>query len=288
MKPRSQLIIYTDLDGTFLDHNTYSCTDSLPALHAVMTRGIPVIFCSSKTRAEIEVIRQHTRVPDPFIIENGGALFVPSGYFPFRLDGSVSRDGFDVIEMGTPYAKLVKTLRRIREDCNCHLLGFHDMTIEQISADCGLTLPEARRAKQREYDEPFKFLGTAEQVPALLKKIEEAGLRYSVGGRYYHLHGVNDKGRAVRLLNDIFRKTCRSIYTVGLGDSLNDLPMLQAVDLPILVRKPDGSHDWSVMERLSNVWPIDGIGPIGWTKAVTQVLAQANSLSHQIHWRDHE
>jgi mannosyl-3-phosphoglycerate phosphatase len=46
-------IIYTDLDGTFLDHRTYSCAESLPALRAATAQGTPIVFCSSKTRAEV-------------------------------------------------------------------------------------------------------------------------------------------------------------------------------------------------------------------------------------------
>ncbi|MBI3951701.1 MAG: HAD-IIB family hydrolase [Acidobacteria bacterium] len=275
MRKPSTTVIYTDLDGTLLDHQTYSCAESLPALRAAMVRRIPVVFCSSKTRAEVEVIQQYTLVRDPFIVENGGAVYVPGGYFPFSIDGSVHRDGFEVIELGTPYLKLVETLRRLREDLPCRLIGFSDLTDEGVAADSGLTLPEARRAKQREYDEAFKIAGAGSRlVELVLQKIEEAGLRYSIGGRYYHLHDNNDKGRAVHILTGLFKKAHGSVVTVGIGDSLNDLPMLEAVDLPVLVQKPNGQHDRAIVERMPHVRLASGIGPQGWKATVMEILAE--------------
>lgn len=275
MTAQARMIIYTDLDGTLLDYRTYSCTEALPALRAAMARAIPVVFCSSKTRAEIEVIRQFTLVTDPFIVENGGAICVPDEYFPFPVEGSVRRDGYDVIELGTPHSQLVKTLHRLREDLPRRLICFSDMSAEEVAVDCGLTLAEARRAKQREYDEPFRLISPDPSVARLiLQRIEEAGLRYSIGGRYYHLHGDNDKGRAVRVLNGLFNSVHGAVRTVGLGDSLNDLPMLAAVDVPILMKKLDGCHDQTVIQRLPHVRLASGIGPRGWKTAVMEVLTE--------------
>lgn len=53
---RAPLIILPDLDGTLLDpRHAYSFQEALPALKAINHRHIPLILCSSKTRAEIEL-----------------------------------------------------------------------------------------------------------------------------------------------------------------------------------------------------------------------------------------
>jgi HAD superfamily hydrolase (TIGR01484 family) len=91
MKRTGKTIIYTDLDGTLLDEKSYSFLDAAPALRAAQAKGIPVIFCSSKTSAEIARIRQQLEVRDPFIVENGAAIFTPTGYFPFAADDCVLR-----------------------------------------------------------------------------------------------------------------------------------------------------------------------------------------------------
>jgi len=276
MKTSGKIIIYTDLDGTLLDHQTYSCAAALPALRAAIDKGVPIIFCSSKTRAEIEVIQQCALVRDPFIVENGGAVYLPGGYFPFNIEGSILRDGLQVIELGAPYSRLVEALRQIRAGMPCRVLGFSDMTEDEIAEDCGLMPAEARRARRREYDEAFKIIGAdAGAAQLILRKIEEAGLRYAIGGRYYHLMGDNDKGRAVRVLNDLFKRAHGSIVTVGLGDSQNDLPMLEAVDLPVLVKKPEGRYDQTVVDRLPGARLAGEVGPQGWKTAVMEILQQA-------------
>ena len=75
------LVIFTDLDGTLLDA-AYSFLPAAPALEAVRRTSVPLVICSSKTRREIESYRIRLGNHDPFIAENGGAVYVPEGYFP--------------------------------------------------------------------------------------------------------------------------------------------------------------------------------------------------------------
>lgn len=89
--------------------------------------------------------------------------------------------------------------------------------------------------------------------------------------------GGSDKGRACRLLIDCYRRQFNSqrslLVTVAIGDSLNDLPMLAAVDRPVLVQKPDGSYDSEV--RLANLIRAPGIGPAGWNQAILDLVRAA-------------
>jgi mannosyl-3-phosphoglycerate phosphatase len=276
MRRNGKTIIYTDLDGTFLDEKDYSFLRSLPALRAAQERGIPVVFCSSKTRAEIEHIRKVTEVKDPFIVENGGALFVPAGYFPFAIEGSDSRDGYAVIEVGEPYSKLVDIFRRFRAAFpGLGIVGFSDLTVKQLAYECALTLVEAQRAKDREYSEPFRFSGSApEEIREFLQRIIEGGLRFSVGGRYYHLQGNYDKGMSVRFLNEMFFRVHGPITTIGIGDSPNDEPMLNSVELQIIVKRPSGTHDPKLTAQFSGALLTEHIGSRGWADAVIQLLSE--------------
>jgi mannosyl-3-phosphoglycerate phosphatase len=276
MRQNGKTIIYTDLDGTFLDEKNYSYLRSLPALQAAQERGIPVIFCSSKTRTEIEHIRTATEVNDPFIVENGGAIFVPDGYFPFAIEGSASRDGYAWIERGEPYSKLVDLFRMFRADFpGLGIVGFSDMTVKEIARECALTLVEAQRAKDREYSEPFRFSDPAsEEIQGFLQKIIEGGLQFSTGGRYYHLHGNYDKGMSVKFLNEMFFRAYGPITTVGLGDSQNDEPMLNNVELPIIVKRPSGIHDPKLAAQFTGARLTEHIGSRGWADAIMYLLSE--------------
>jgi mannosyl-3-phosphoglycerate phosphatase len=260
-------VVFTDLDGTLLDHHTYSYQLARPALEILFEKGYPLVICTSKTRAEIESFRAELDIRDPFISENGGAIFVPQGYFtgPFGFDKVV--DSYRVIELGTDYHKIRRALKESERRSGCKATGFGDLTAEEISRETGLDIRSAELSKQREYDEAFT-VPDRECVSRLLEQIKEKGLNFTRGGRYFHIMGNNDKGQAVLMLTEIFRRQYDHVVTIGLGDSDNDLPMLRAVDMPILVQKPGGSYA-TVEEgfRLAK-----GIGPAGWNSALLKIL----------------
>jgi predicted mannosyl-3-phosphoglycerate phosphatase (HAD superfamily) len=58
MTTTPKVVIFTDLDGALLDRETYSFEPALPALRFIKEKKIPLIFVSSKTRAEIEGYRK--------------------------------------------------------------------------------------------------------------------------------------------------------------------------------------------------------------------------------------
>ncbi|RPH76966.1 MAG: hypothetical protein EHM80_13515, partial [Nitrospiraceae bacterium] len=109
------LIVFTDLDGSLLDGTTYSYKAAIPALTALREQGIPLVMVSSKTRAEMEPIRQRLNLHDPFIVENGGAVFVPHGLFDFPLERMRNRSPYQVMEFGLPYHMLREVLKQIED-----------------------------------------------------------------------------------------------------------------------------------------------------------------------------
>jgi hydroxypyruvate reductase len=262
-------IIVSDLDGTLLDSADYSFAAALPALRAIRARGIPLVLCSSKTRAEMEVYRQRLDNRHPFIAENGAGIFIPRGYFSFPVEAEAF-DGYQLITLGTPYAVVRKQFVRLREQLGARVRGFADMTDDEVAALTGLPRGEARLAKQRDFDEAFVFDGTAGET--FLRAIGDAGLHWTQG-RFFHIMGDHDKGRAVHLLQSLYRREFGAVTSIGLGDSLNDLPMLAAVDRPVLVRHADGSFDTRI--DLPGLLKTQQPGPSGWNGAVLQLLAAA-------------
>jgi mannosyl-3-phosphoglycerate phosphatase len=282
-----RLIIFSDLDGTLLNERTYSFEAANPALALVRSEQVPLVLCSSKTRAEIEPIQREMRLRHPFIVENGGAIYIPRESFAFPVEQAVPVGSWLRLEFGTPYRRLVEQLSLIKKELGGGIVGFSDLTPESVAADCGLSLEDARRAKAREYDEPFKLLDDHPETALAVQLIaERLGVRLTRGGRYFHLTGENDKGRAVKTLTILFQKHYGAVFTVGVGDSLNDWPLLANSNLPILVRRPDGEPDQEVMSRLAGIQVTDGIGPTGWNEAVLEVLSRHVRLSLRQEARD--
>jgi len=260
------MIIVTDLDGTLLHHQSYSFEEALPALKQVRERGIPLVICSSKTRSEIEVYRKRLDNDHPFISENGGGIYIPAGYFPFHGSGA-QKNGYEMISLGLPYEEIRKRFDALRDRFSIAVLGFGDMSIEEVAVLTGLTTEESRMAKERDFEEPFLFAGEPDE--RFLREIEGEKLRWTQG-RFFHLMGDHHKGRAVNILRKLYERRDGPVMTVGIGDSLNDLPFLVAVDRPVLVKKETGKHDARI--DIPGLVRTEGIGPAGWNEAVLELL----------------
>ena len=269
---QKQIIIVTDLDGTLLDSKTYSFEEARPALELIKKNHVPLVLCSSKTRAELELWRDRLENRHPFIVENGGGIFIPEDYFPFPVEGE-TRKGYRVISLGSPYVGIREQFVRLRNELRIPVTGFGDMTPAEVSELTGLSLDEAVLAKQREYGEPFVFPGAADE--RMLQAIEASGLRWTQG-RLFHLMGNHHKGKAVALLRTLFERAKGPLITAGLGDSLNDLPFLLAVDHPVLVRRENGSLDPRI--TIPGLYCTQKIGPAGWNEAVQTLLDTGSGI----------
>lgn len=267
---RRQFLIFSDLDGTLLDHKTYSFEAAKPALSTLKLRNIPLVFCSSKTRREIEMYRELTGNRHPFISENGGGIYVPADYYTDSFDYDMKSNGYKVIVLGTHYGKLVGVLNSIRNETGIKLKPLSEMKISEISDYTGLDPKLATLAKMREYDEPFIIFGNDKEAETIKSEITGRGFNYTQGSMFHHIMGRNDKGKAVEILIRIFKNRYPYLNSVGLGDSLNDLPMLKIVDIPILVQKSDGEYDQRI--AFDKLIYADGIGPVGWNRSVLRLL----------------
>jgi mannosyl-3-phosphoglycerate phosphatase len=262
----SKTVIFTDLDASLLDPKTYSFKEAMPALKLIREKGIPLVLCSSKTRPELELYRKRLQNKDPFVAENGGAVFVPAGYFTILM-GSALREEYVISAFGTSYEDLRTELARLRENMHLPVKGFGDMSVEEIAALTGLPQEEAALARAREFSEPFVFEQGVDE--RFLKAIEDRGLHWTQG-KLYTLMGDHDKGSAVRLLKRWYESERGTLITIGLGDGLNDLALLKEVDHPVLIQREDGSYDPRI--EVPHLIRARGVGPAGWNRALLELL----------------
>jgi len=266
-------LVFTDLDGTLLDHRTYRWDAARPALEALRERGVPVVLCSSKTRAEMLAIQEALGLRGPMVVENGGAvLSTGTGAleqrFPERLGELPAR------VFGVPYGRLRTALEALRAGLPGRITGFGDVDDEAVARWTGLPLERARLARLREFDEPFlwKPEPSSQVVDTARARATAMGLQLTRGGRFWHLTGDNDKGRAVRWLVEAAAAAWgRPPRTLALGDSENDLPMLIAADEGVLVERHGGGF---LEPRPPGIRTVHGQGPEGWCRAVLAWLAR--------------
>jgi mannosyl-3-phosphoglycerate phosphatase len=269
MTTTPKLVIFTDLDGCLLDRQTYSFEPAQAALRLIREKKIPLVLVSSKTRVEMEEYRRRLKNGHPFVSENGGAIFIPKGCFSFDISYERESEKYFVLELGTFYPQIIRALEFIKKETGIQIRGFHDLSVKDLASLSGLNREEAALAKKREYDEPFLIEGGEKEIKIVQRKIKERGLNYVWGGKFHHILGYNDKGKAVEILKKLYQKEFSSIWTVGIGDSLNDLAMLSAVDHPVFLK---GKEDLLETSPVKNLVLLEGTGPQVWNEAILGVL----------------
>jgi mannosyl-3-phosphoglycerate phosphatase len=228
---------------------------------------------SSKTRAEMEVIHSQLALSDPFVAENGGGIFFPPESSLNPPPGSFLDKGLWKWSLGIPYHQLTRALHDIIAELGWNARGFSQMDIQEISHLTGLGLENSRLAAMREYDEPFLILAPERPELGLLHaSAAQRGLKVSVGGRFCHLQGQNDKGVAMQRLLAMYRRTHRGVLSIALGDSQNDFSMLEGADYPVLVRseKNFGTLEMDNPRLVVTRKP----GPAGWNTAIMDILGE--------------
>ncbi len=267
-------LIFTDLDGSLLDHHSCSWAPAQEALLEMERRRVPLIFVTGKTRAELEPLRRKLGNAHPFITENGGGIFIPQGYFNLRLEGARRMGRYHCIALGRPYAEVIAALEELAAESEVNVVGFHQMSAREIAQNTGLVLRDAELARERDFEEPFFFAGASEQATEkFVQAARRQGMELVRGERFWHLGVGHDKGRAVRLLSKLYRAATRSrLRSVGLGHSPDDISLLAAVDYPVLLPRSDGSFVPEVLSKLPRVARGAAPGPAGWNQAVLQLL----------------
>ena len=267
-------LVFTDLDGTLLAHDSYSWAGARPALQELRRRRIPLIFCTSKTRAEVRSLRTAMGNTDPFIVENGGVVVIPSARS--SRNASPEKTRARSIVLGRPYDEVVAALRKIARRTHVAVVGFHEMSDQQVAEKTGLSVKEAHLARERETGEPFLFRDASNrEIRAFVRAAHELGYTVQRGGRFWHFSANCDKGLALSTVVSFYRAAWKTdVLTIGLGNSENDLPMLQLVDQPILMPEMDGSYAKAIMSAVPGVVRAADTGPAGWGRAVLRALVQ--------------
>lgn len=271
-------VLFADLDGTVLDSETYEPGPSVEALAKCRNGGIPVIFSSSKTGAEIELYhtRYASRTGSPFIAENGGGVFLPVEHWD-KPSGGEQKGPFWKVPLGVRHEEVLRVLKEASTRAGLKISTFSGMNPEEIALRTGLSLQEATRAGQRDFDEPFWVdEGDSASLDALRLAIETQGLRLTRGGRCFHVHGDSDKGRAVLYVRNQYESKVGRVCTAAVGDAANDLPMFRAADRAYLVKRPDDTHDPEIPPE-TNIRFVPGVGPSGFLQAVDDLLEFARA-----------
>ena len=268
-----QPLVFTDLDGSLLDHHSYSFDAARCTLERLDELGIPVIPVTSKTRAEIKQIRDALGNKHPFVAENGAAVFIPRSYFPEPPEGTEEHGDYLVAAFSPPRQRWLSLLQALAPEFPGDFVSFADAGIEGISRMTGLPAEAAALANDRYFSEPVQWLGDDQRRDEFIDALQREGAQPLQGGRFLTLSANCDKGRALSWLRAIYaaQQADTVICDIAIGDSNNDIAMLEAAQTALLVRSP--VHDYPALARQQGVMRSEAEGPAGWAQGVERWLS---------------
>lgn len=253
MRNPSTLVVFTDLDGTLLDHDTYRWDAAQPTLDRLAKLEVPVILASSKTASEIRAIQDRMGLSGaPAIVENGAGVI-----------------GLGDDEGSETYAGLRAALNRLPKELRQPFRGFGDMATETVASLTGLPEADAKRAKNRSYSEPGLWSGDDPTLHRFKDHLAEHGITAQRGGRFLTLSCGRTKADAM----DQISRSLEARVTLALGDAPNDVDMLETADHGVIIANP---HKPALPplagEVEGRITRTAEAGPVGWNSAVNDFL----------------
>lgn len=256
------LIIFTDLDGTLLDHETYAYSEAEPALSRLRDLGIPLILASSKTAAEIMPLRDELGFSHcEAIVENGSGVLEPQD------DGSQS---------GDTYQRLLQVLNQIPGPLRQHYQGFANWSAEEVSTRTGLPLADAANARIRRFSEPGLWQGSDQDRDAFIAAAQDAGLTVQQGGRFLTLSFGGNKAQRMMEIIKRHSRAGTPAFVVALGDAQNDVAMIEQADLGVIIPNPAHRELPQLAgEAAGRIIRAKSAGPAGWNEVIMSLLETA-------------
>ena len=238
MIEKSSLWVVSDVDGTLMDHS-YDLTPAKETIKTLKNLSIPVILCTSKTASEVKVIRNELNLTDPFIVENGAAIY---GESLEKVNGEII--------LGKKYEFLEEILNSISKQINYKLIPLNNLTDQEATQLTGLRGESLNLMRDRHWSMPFL------NPPSFLEeKINSCCKNFNVdvfkGNRMSHLLSTNsNKGKAIKALKKY--SNLENIKIIGLGDSPNDLPLLLNSDIRIVIPGIEGPN-LNLLDQLKGI-----------------------------------
>jgi mannosyl-3-phosphoglycerate phosphatase len=272
------LLVFTDLDGSLMEHESYSITAAAPALAALRERQILMVLNSSKTAAEMLAVQTRLSLTAPFVCENGAALFFPNQTTPD-----------EATVFGALRDDWLPQVHALRKQHDYPFEGFADWNAKQVSELTGLEEQEADLARQRQFSEPILWRGAASSRQQFEQQLAGMDLSLLEGGRFLSIQGQHDKSNAMTWLRDRLKQQSRDhstekqqsadpeVITVALGDSPNDTAMLEAADVAVIIKS--AKSDRITLHQPNRIIRTSRPGPAGWKDAMLEILQLLDSGS---------
>ena len=262
MFSNQKVLIFSDLDGTLLNRDTFCFDEIKNYILYLISNDISLIPNSSKTKEEINEFNKKLGEDLPYIVENGAAIFdlhLINSNFPEEI--VLSREIEEILTIFN---------EKIPKNLVSKLKFLHNLDLSDQMKILGLSKEKIRNALKRKYSIPLLFNGNISEKREIKNLVKSAGLTLQEGGRVINLCDNVSKSTAMKKVVKLFNKISNDkLTTIAVGDNFNDLEMLKNSDIPCLV-----FNDKFTLEtiNINNCLVSKKSAPEGWEEIVKLAL----------------
>ena len=259
---KNNIMIFTDLDGSLLNHDNFDFKKIKIFILQCLSIGIKIIPNSSKTKKEIDFFCDQLGERLPYIVENGSAIhnldIVSSDFKEVNNSLVFSRTVEEILEI------IIKEVPKNLID-KCSFIK--DMNRKMQKEILGLSEAFLPLALERDYSIPFTFSGSDHTINEFKLILERLDLKLHEGGRVFNISDNCSKGSAMKtLVSKIKKDISLNPYIIVVGDSPNDISMLEEANQPCVVPLPNKCNLKDL--KFNNILRAKQCAPEGWEEVI--------------------
>lgn len=181
--------------------------------------GIPAVWLTSRSRLQFDDARRKHGHAQPFIAEDGCAVYLPEGYFhltpladtPRAKKAATVRLGrFTVIPVAGALPAAADALETLSEDTGVPVVTLRSLSPRELAQNTGLPQREAELARQRDFDDIFFFAGVSEEeVEKFLAEGRNRNLQFRQHGVLWSAAVGASVQRCIRELAKLYDRALR-------------------------------------------------------------------------------
>jgi mannosyl-3-phosphoglycerate phosphatase len=238
--------------------------------------SVPVVWVTSRSRAQMDEPIRRLGHRHPFIAEDGSGVFLPEDYFHLRPEKTVRLGRFTCIPVAELQAAASEALEVLSEETGVAVVPLRSLSPRELAQNLGLPTREAELARQRDFDEPFFFVGASD---ADMARFREAAKRDKLAVRQ---HGVlwslavrANLGQSIREVSKLYDRALRHHATVvGVARPEEAGDMFTACDRGLVLARQTTADGAAGAARRGKIKEIPISAPDLWERVLAEVGAR--------------
>ncbi len=192
--------------------------------------AIPAVWLTSRSRLQFDDARRKHGHTQPFIAEDGCAVYLPEGYFHLRPASDPARTWkaatvrlgrFTCIPVAEALPAAADALQTLSHDTGVPVVTLRSLSPRELVQNVGLPQREAELARQRDFDDIFFFAGASdEEIQKFLAEGHSRNLQFRQHGVLWSAAIGPSVQRCIRELAKLYDRALRyHAHTLGIATS---------------------------------------------------------------------